>query len=280
MSYKTILVHVDESENLDARTQAAAQIAAAENAHLIGLATTGISKFLFQTVTINPADPNMAPYLDMLRQRAENAQTKFEQTASRVGATSIEKRLTDDEPAIGIGLLARYCDLIVLGQRDPAATGTGLMPGFPESAIMSSGTPALVVPYAWRAGSLGNRVLIAWNASVEAARAVHGAIPLLQRAKTVEVAIFNPLKEPDVVSGELPGAGIKQYLARHNIKADVQEEASEGDVGEALLSLAANLGSDLLVMGCYGHSRFREILLGGATRKVLSSMPLPVLMTH
>lgn len=280
MSYKSILVHVDESEHLDARVQAAAQIAAAENAHLIGLATTGISKFLFQTVTVNPADPNMAPYLDMLRQRAESAQAKFEQTASRIGATSIEKRLIDDEPATGISLFARYCDLVVLGQRDPAAPGGNLMPGFPESAIMSSGTPALVVPYAWQAGNIGNRVLVAWNASMEAARAVHNALPMLQRAKIVEVAIFNPLKQPDVVSGELPGTAIKQYLARHNIKADVREEADEGDVGDALLSLATNLGSDLLVMGCYGHSRFREILLGGATRKVLNSMTLPVLMTH
>lgn len=280
MSYKSILVHVDESEHLDARVQAAAQIAAAENAHLIGLATTGISKFLFQTVTVNPADPHMAPYLDMLRQRAENAQTKFEQTASRIGATSIEKRLIDDEPAAGISLLARYCDLVVLGQSDPATAGANLPPGFPESAIMSCGMPVLVVPYTWQAGSIGNRVLVAWNASVEAARAVHNALPLLQRAKIVEVAIFNPLKQPDVVSGELPGTAIKQYLARHNIKADVREETDEGNVGDALLSLATNLGSDLLVMGCYGHSRFREILLGGATRNVLNSMTLPVLMTH
>lgn len=280
MSYKTILVHVDESEHLDARVQAAAQIAAAENAHLIGLATTGISRFLFQTVTVNPADPNMAPYLDMLRQRADSAQTRFEQAASRVGATSIEKRLIDDEPAAGIGLLARYCDLMVLGQNDPDASGPNVMPGFPESAIMSCGTPALVVPFAWQAGTIGSRALIAWNASVEAARAVHNAIPLLRRAKIVEVAIFNPLKQPDIVSGEMPGTSLKHYLARHNIKADVQEETNEGDVGEALLSLAANLGSDLLVMGCYGHSRFREILLGGATRKILSSMTLPVLMTH
>lgn len=279
MPYKTILVYVDESRHLKTRVGMAAKIAIDESAHLIGAAMTGISRFTYGTgIAGEPA--GIAPYLDGLRKRAESALQTFEAIARQHGVTSFEKRLIDDEPAGGVSLQARYCDLVVLGQEDPDEPSPALMSGFPEYVVMSGGTPTLVVPYAGEFKPLGNRALIAWNASAEALQAVRGALPLLKRAQAVELVVFNPASRPDLYGAE-PGGDMALYLARHGVKVDVMtEEIGAADTGSALLSLAANLGSDLLVMGCYGHSRFREMLLGGVTRTILQSMTVPVLMAR
>jgi nucleotide-binding universal stress UspA family protein len=280
MAFKTVLVHVDGSAHLDVRVEAASQIALAQNAHLIGLATTGASRFLFQAAPVNPAGPAVAPYLALLQQRAEDACSRFENIARRVGVASYERRITDLDPADGLSLQGRYCDLVVMGQQDPDESSFTADPNFPGYAILHCGSPALMIPYAARFGTIGHQALVAWNASVEATRAVHSAIPLLQRSKMVDVAIFNPERQAGTLFGDPPGSGIESYLARHHVKADVHRDTTDMDVGDALLSLAAQLGSDLLVMGCYGHSRFRETLLGGATRTMLESMTVPVLMAH
>ncbi|SDY56828.1 Nucleotide-binding universal stress protein, UspA family [Collimonas sp. OK242] len=278
MSYRTIAVHVDESRNVDKRIETAAQIAVAENAHLIGIAITGVSQFLQETVTVNRNDPAMAPLLDTLRRRAGTALEKFDKIARQVGVLSFENRLVDDDVGAGLGLQGAYSDLLVLGQSDPSDPAT-VNADIAPYVVINSGCPVLLVPYAGARAQPVRRVLIAWNGSMEARRAVHDAIPLLRQAEIVEVAVFNPSADPDA-HGQLPGADISLYLARHDIKVEVKQEAIRSDVGDALLSLAKNLNSDLLVMGCYGHSRFRETLLGGATRTVLKSMTIPVLMSH
>jgi nucleotide-binding universal stress UspA family protein len=286
MSYKTILVQVDDSPNADARVEAAAAIAVAEHAHLIGVAMTGTLAFLlYDPLVLNPADPGIAPYLDMLRQKGMRALEQFEILAQRSGVRSYEKRLIETETARDISFQARCADLVVLGQPDPAESPPPALSDFPEYVVMSSGGPGLIMPIAAAAAPgtsarVGERVLIAWNASIEAARAVHYAIPLLQRARLVEVAVFNPDELPEDVIGVPPGADLEVYLARHGVHADVISRATDESIGKALLELAANIGSDLLVMGCYGHSRVREVLLGGATRAILRSATLPVLMAH
>jgi nucleotide-binding universal stress UspA family protein len=281
MSYKTILLHVDQSRHLPARIEIAARIAAAAEAHLIGAAMTGVQRFIHDAAYIDPAEPALAPYLEILRQRGEAALSTFERIAQQAGVASLEKRLVDDEAAGGISLQARTCDLVVLGQEDPDERSPAVMSGFPEYVVMNGAGPTLIIPYAGRFSRLGERVLIAWNGGAEATRAVRGALPLLKRAKIVEVAIFNPKSLHDV-QGEEAGADLALSLARHDIKVDVMQEMLDEDidVGAAVLSRAADLGSDLIVMGCYGHSRFREILLGGATRTILQSMTVPVLMAH
>ena len=279
MSYKTILAHVDDSTNVNTRIELAAQLAMTEQAHLIGTALTGVSRFLYETVATDASDPNITPYLETLRQRAEQTLIPFETIAQRIGVPSIEKRLTDDEASIGLSLQARYSDLVVLGQYNPEGNAPSSYANLPEYVAMHSGCPVLIIPYVGVSSSVGERVLIAWNGSLEAKKAVRNAIPLLRRAKIVEVVVFNP-ESPADAHGDQPGGDIALYLARHNIKVDVMQEKTDSDVGEALLSLAANLNSDLLVMGCYGHSRFREVLLGGATHTVLRSMTLPVMMSH
>jgi nucleotide-binding universal stress UspA family protein len=123
-------------------------------------------------------------------------------------------------------------------------------------------------------------VVIAWNSAREAARAVHDAMPLLIAAEAVTVLTIDPREGPQG-HGELPGADISLHLARHGVKAQVERTVSADlPVGEVLLSRLADLGADLLVMGAYGHSRMRELLLGGATRSLLQSMTVPVLMSH
>jgi nucleotide-binding universal stress UspA family protein len=281
MSYKTILVHVDESRHLPSRVAVAAQIAIREDAHLVGAAMTGISRFIRDTAGDDASDPALAPYLGMLRQRANRALEAFDKLAAEAGVSTYEKRLIDDEAAGGISLQARFCDLVVVGQDDPDERSPAVMSGFAEYVVMSGSAPTLIVPYAGNFHTVAERVVIAWNGSAEAMHAVRGALPLLKRAKIVEVAIFNAGARPDVYGVE-PGADIALYLARHGVKVDVLQEDVDGetDVGDGLLSLSVNLGSDLLVMGCFGHSRFREILLGGTTREILQSMTIPVLMAH
>jgi nucleotide-binding universal stress UspA family protein len=123
-------------------------------------------------------------------------------------------------------------------------------------------------------------VLIGWNASREATRAVSDAMPLLSAADVVTVLTIDAREGPDA-HGELPGADISLHLTRHGVKAEIERTVSAGiPVGDVLLSRAADLGADLLVIGAYGHSRVRELLLGGATRSILHSMTLPVLMSH
>ena len=141
---------------------------------------------------------------------------------------------------------------------------------------MVSGRPVLVVPYAGRHEGLGSRVLVAWNASREAARAVHDALPLLTRARSVVVLAVDP---PD--EDHIPGADIAAHLAHHGVHVEARHTvAPDIEVGDELLNLISDLGADLLVMGAYGRSRWREAVFGGATRHILAHMTVPVLMAH
>jgi nucleotide-binding universal stress UspA family protein len=136
------------------------------------------------------------------------------------------------------------------------------------------------VPYAGRFATAGQRVLIAWDAGREAARAVSDALPLLKRADTVEVAVFDP-ERGRREHGEQPGADVALYLTRHGVKVSVARQSGANFVvGAQILSRAADTGADLVVMGAYGHSRVRELVLGGVTRIMLESMTVPVLMSH
>lgn len=280
MSYKTILVHVDDSSHAATRIEVAAAIAMAQNAHLIGAAVTGVSRFIEEAVAANPYSPAITPYLDTLRQRASVSLDKFEEQVHRIGVRSFERRLSDDEGSGGIGLQARYSDLVVVGQSDPAEPAHAVDVDFPEYVALTSGAPVLIIPFAREFPRVGLHAVVAWNGSREARRAVQDAIPLLQAAQTVDVAVLNPVERHDEHGAE-PGADMARYLHRHGIKVELKvETVKHGELGEALLSMVAAASADLLVMGCYGHTRFREMLLGGVTRHVLASMTVPVFMAH
>jgi nucleotide-binding universal stress UspA family protein len=282
MSYKTILVHVDRSANAGQRFELAAAIAANEDAHLIGAAMTGVSRFIYQPESASGLNPGLADLLkapvDLLRERANGALNDFEKIA-RASGRPFERQLVEDEAGGGMSLLARYSDLVVVGQTDRDDPASSFTLDLPEYVALHSARPVLVVPYAGRIETTSSRVLMAWDGSASAARAVTGAIPLLKRAQLVQVTVFNAGSKQGV-HGEQPGADIALYLARHGVKIEVLVQESTMDVGNALLNMAFDQASNLIVMGCYGHTRFREILLGGATRTMLGTMTVPVLMSH
>jgi nucleotide-binding universal stress UspA family protein len=281
MSYKTILVHVDGSRHVPRRVQIAAELAALYDAHLVGVALAYLPAVFYDALVVNPFDPNLEPLLQVPRQRAADALDNFLDIARQFHKGSIETRLEENEDARGISLQARYCDLVVLGQYDPDDNESTVKPDFAETVILESGVPVLMIPFASPLGATGRRALLSWNASREAVRAVHYALPLLQRAGQVDVAVFDPETLPADYEA-VPDKDVVDWLARHGIKASVLRQVTAGDIdiGNALLSLAADRASDLLVMGCYGHTRFREVLLGGVSRQILKSMTLPVLMAH
>lgn len=279
MHCKTLLVHVDSSRQAAARIELAARLAIAHDAHLVGAAMTGISRIVFEDNPIRPPDPVLLHHVDSLRTHAHQALERFEAIARQVGVSSIESRLVDDDPANGMAIQTRYADFAVVGQFDPDDPVPGLMSDFPASVMMQGVRPVLIVPFATRTVPPFSRAMVAWDAGMSATRAVTGALPLLKAASVVDVVVFNASAQDDA-HGNVPGSDLALYLARHDVTVNVINRTTDSDVGNALLSLCADQGSDLLVMGGYGHTRFREILLGGATRTVLNSMTLPVLMAH
>jgi nucleotide-binding universal stress UspA family protein len=278
MSYKTILVHVDSSRHAAQRVMSAIQLAKVHNAHLIGAAVTGVSRFVLQAGAALPADPNLALHLEQLRQSAHRAADQAATLAQQEGQPTFEKRILDDDASGGLAELARYSDLAVVSQFDPDEPGVIVPPDFPEYVVFNSGKPTLLLPHTGSFTSIGRRVLIAWDGSRTATRAVADALPLLRQASRVHVAIYN---QAAAAIEQVP-AGIEliKYLTCHGVNVELLPTVASSDVGNSLLSQANDFGSDLIVMGGYGHSRFREILLGGVTRTVLDSMTIPVLMSH
>jgi nucleotide-binding universal stress UspA family protein len=273
MDYKTILVHADLSAHAAARIRCAAALAQAEGAHLIGAAMTGISRFV-NAGTLSGAA--VAGTVEVLHHHASQALAQFEAVARAAGASSCEPRLVDDDPEGGLVQLSRFCDLLVLSQTDPASPITAVR-DLPEYVMLNVARPVLLVPYAAEHVRLGGNALVAWNGGLEAARAIDYALPLLRRAAKVVVAHFEAAER-----GGLPAesAELLAWLGRHGVHAELHEQKAGDDDGKALLSLAAQQQSGLLVMGGYGHTRFRELLLGGMTRTVLEHMNTPVLMAH
>jgi len=205
------------------------------------------------------------------------SEREFTRQVSAAGLNSAEWRGGMDDPVDAMTLHSRYADLVVIGQADSADESQAPL-DLPERLVIAAGRPILIVPSAGNFATLGKRILVAWNPSREAARAVTDAIPLLQQADNVHIVAVNP-KTGDY--GAVPGADIGLYLARHGVRVEVKtDQGAEIDVGNELLSRAADLDADLIVMGGYGHSRLREWVLGGATRTILESMTVPVLMSH
>ncbi len=281
MSYKDLLVVLDSAPDTHGRIEFAAALAEQSAAHLVGLYPVP-----------SPDLPRRAGYADLAAlepvyrewreralQQADSVRESFERAARLRGISQEWRAVTEGweaDPAVH----ARYADLAILGQRDPDNDEMTLIRPQPERVTLASGRPILVMPYAGRFEKVGQNILVAWNASREAARAVADAMPILARADAVTVMSVDA--RPSAAGhGDLPGADIAVHLARHGVKAQIERTVSaDVPIGEVLLSRAADLGADLLVMGAYGHSRVRELLLGGATRSILESMTIPVLMSH
>lgn len=281
MSYKTILAHVSDPAAAARQIPVAIALARQFDAHLIGAAATGLSEEVYFPDSVGASVPILQQTMHALVNQAEAQLTAFIVQARQGGVASVEPRLLHDEAGAGISLLARHCDLVVIGQMDPVAFAPFLRPDFPQHVVIESGRPVLIVPYAGHFEHVGKRIVLAWDGSREAARAATAGIALMQQAQLVQVVVFD---RAGAVSnhGEEPGADMALYLARHGIRVEVKYQEVPGgiDIGNALLSHAADFDADLIIMGGYGHPRFREILLGGVTQTILASMTIPVLMSH
>jgi nucleotide-binding universal stress UspA family protein len=217
--------------------------------------------------------------IDRIYAHANRTLLVFEEIAERLGVRSFEKRMVDDEAAAALALQARYADLVVIGQADRDVQTFTTQSDLPEYVTLNCTRPILVIPHAQSFNNIGHNIFIAWDGSPEATRAVTASIPFLQLAKTVLITLFNVQTDGDV-HGQEPGADIAQYLARHGVHVSVEQFHRVDKIGEALLSLAAERDIDLIVMGCFGHSRFREVLMGGVTLTMLKTMTVPLLLSH
>jgi len=276
MTYRTVLVHVDIGKYCPARLDVAIQMARRFDAHLVGLhALTAVH---LPAYAIAEAGTTLIEaQKTVIREQATGAENLFRKATEGAGLASVEWRISGDDAVDAITLHARYADLVVLGQ-SRERDGSGVEMDFPGRVVLAAGRPILMVPYAGRFDRIGKRVLVAWNAGREATRAVTDSIPLLREAEQVHVVAFNP---EGTAHGAVPGADIGLYLARHGVNVEVSyHRANDIDVGNQLLSRVADLGVDLIVMGAYGHSRMRELIMGGATRTIFESMTAPVLMSH
>ena len=279
MNYKTILVHVDQSRHAAARIGYAAALARAHGAHLIGAAMTGLPRTVFGDgewpLPASLAASCFAPLYD-------NASRALEQFAGIAADYQIshEKRLVTDQDAEALVRAARFCDLVVITQDDPHEALPGQVALLPDHVALNATAPVLVMPLDWTAPAPPNHVLLAWNGSIASTRAVHAALPLLRHAASVRLATFCGDAEPFADQGAFEQPQLAASLARHGIEVLACLRAREADAGQAIMALATGTGCDLVVMGCYGHARFREILLGGATRTMLRTAALPVLMRH
>ena len=171
---------------------------------------------------------------------------------------------------------AVYADLLVVGQQSRLPE-TGSAPvGFVESVILDSGKPTLVVPDAMRTPTVARRIVVAWNGSAQAARALAGALPLLRLADEVHVASWSRI----VPSAPFSRIDAVAWLRRHGVEARVHLLDPSAHVAREIGPFAASVGGDLIVMGCYGRSRASERVFGGATRSLLAAMDVAVLMAH
>jgi nucleotide-binding universal stress UspA family protein len=278
MSYRNILVHVDSSPRAAARVRFARQLAETHGAHLTGLFVASLPSV--GAVGPFPVSGELFTALQNYIERdAERARGVFEQATANY-RDKVEWRQQIGMSIEAMNLNARYHNLVVLGQREPGVDPDGLPPDFVAAVGLGCGRPVMVLPYAGEISTHNRHVMVAWNASREATRAVTDALPLLRHAERVTVLTISP-EVGDHAHGEIPGADIAHYLARHDVKVEVaRDTAFSRDMGEVLLSAAADRAVDTIVMGLYGHSRLRELVTGGASRTLLASMTVPVLMSH
>ena len=289
---KDIIVKLRVGEPASPAEDYAVSVAATFDAHLTGIA------FLYYPI-VPVADSgytladiygsrsgagNLPPEMIETQQldnaaAAKAAIDRFATASARAGVSA--EPLTPGANFAGVGdqfgRIARHFDLSVVGQAEPETSA--IEDKIVEAALFDSGRPAIVVPYIQKAPLKLDRVMVCWDGSRSAARAIADAMPFLERAELVEVVII-VANERDK-QYEIEGVDMDQHLARHGLNVDVKRiDYGDLDVADALLSHAADYDADFIVMGGYGHSRLREFVLGGVTRSILRTMTAPVLMSH
>lgn len=272
MSLKDILVHVGNSENNSAAVRTAFSLSKEFDTHLTGL--------YIQNPVLLPiyADVNIPQSVfDEAASYEQNLMNTARKTFEELTQSRNFQTHWVEEEGRAANLLVRYSvcyDLVVVGHsvtEDQADVESDIV----ERLILEAGVPVLAVPENAAIESY-QTILVAWNGKKESIRAIHYSMPLLQRAGIVRVVSARTPAPEDI-----PCADIARHLARHNINVEIEESSEDVvDVGYWLEAKISKFDCDLLVMGAYGHSRYREMIFGGATRHVLRTMPIPCLMAH
>jgi nucleotide-binding universal stress UspA family protein len=280
MTLKNIEVFVDATPEGEKRVDYAATLAHQCGAHLAGIHV------------VSAARPEHRSDYYVVG-KAIRASRAWEKAADEAATTNIRRRfeaisgkhdlsvefreIRRGRPDEDLILGSLHSDLVVIGQRELLE-----MPGYlsPERLLLASGAPILVVPGGWKSEPIGRKILVGWNASREARRAVADALPFLVKAASVTLLVIDSNKRADR-HGEEPGADIALYLARHGAHVEVEQASSRGSpVADLILSYAADHGIDLIVIGAYSHARSVEMVFGGVTRTLLKQAPVPVLMSR
>ncbi len=274
---KDIVVNLGVGEQANAACDYAVSVAVTFEAHLAGLA------FLYDPIVPVSGAGYIPAEVIEAQERDNEAATKaaldrFGAACERAGVGAEPLTLSASFAGVGeqFSRIARRFDLSIVGQAEPETSAVEEM--IAEAALFESGRPVIIVPYIQKAPLKLDRVMLCWDGSRAAARAIADAMPLLKRAGLVEVVIVaNERGKQD----EIAGADMGGHLARHGLNVEVKRTVlGDIDVADVILSHAADAGSDFIVMGGYGHSRLREFVLGGVTRSILRSMTAPVLMSH
>ena len=279
MSYKTIMVHMDTSARANARLSLALKLGRRFGAHLDGL---------FAAFEPHPHEfyvmAGTADYYDTHRKLRREQRGAIERLfRAELARAQVDGAWVTPEgdPVTAVMQRSRSADLVILGQTDRDDPESYIAEHFPETVLMGAGGPVLLMPYTGSFESVGERVLVGWNGSREASRAVHDAMPFIARAGHVTIVAASTTFTP--AESQASCTDLAAMLARHGATTvDITrfDSAATESTGDALLSYAADGGYDLLVMGAYGHARLQELVLGGATRSILATMTLPVLMSH
>ncbi|MCB2010301.1 MAG: universal stress protein [Geminicoccaceae bacterium] len=281
MRYKDFLVVVDGKSSNSKCLDAAIRLAETFEAHL--------STLLMVPEPANPVVAGVPMPAEILAEQREQFERSAAETLAAVrergerAGVSLELRKETAMYELWADRLARqgrHADLTIIAQPDPDDDFASEHTVMIEAAFMQTGRPALVIPYIGPRNLPPERVTVCWDGSREAARAMHDSLPFLENARETTLLIVNPEKLGAAV-GELPGADVAAHLARHGINVEIRTIASgELSPGDAILGEASDQGTDLLVMGGYGHSRLREMVLGGVTRRITETMIVPVLLSH
>jgi nucleotide-binding universal stress UspA family protein len=277
MIIKDVVVSLSVTEGGSFTGDYAVSVADAFEAHLTGIA------FVYDPVIPVASTGYIPPEVIETQQRdsqnaAKAAIDRFAAATARSGVAAEPTMLPASFAGAGeqFSFIARRFDLAIVGQAEPDKAAVEEL--IAESTLFESGRPVIVVPYIQKAPLKLDRVMVCWDGSRPAVRAIADAMPLLERAGQVEVVIIaNEASKQD----EIPGADMGEHLARHGLKVNINRIVdADVDVADMLLSHAADSSADFIVMGGYGHSRLREFVLGGVTRSILRSMTVPVLMSH
>ncbi|MBV8270816.1 MAG: universal stress protein [Cupriavidus sp.] len=278
LGYTSIFVHQDASARAGVRLDIAARLALAHQCRLVGLCTM-FSPDPDWFYRMDHAAKCLQEDLEHRRHQRDCVRQRFEQ-AMADQTLQAEWRAVEGEPVAKTLREIHEAGLVVAGQFDEGDAESFVAPQFLESLVLESGRPVLVIPYTGQFPTIGSRTLLAWDGGREASRALHDALPLLVGSR-VHLLHANASMH-SLRTDAAPASSAARLLSDIGAQVEIENEPAANDlaIGELILSRASDIGADLIVMGAYGHGRFRELLLGGVTRTILSSMTVPVLMTH